>query len=147
MLAWDHGLCRAGLAVYVQALLGFQRRQARRLGVREGRSGSLTVIQRFGGALNLNIHFHTLVLDGVFTTSALDAVQFHQVASPTDAQVAHLVTSIRTRILRLLGRRGLGPEVDVSRPDTVVEGSRCWRASAARRYRGAWRWARERAPG
>lgn len=61
------------------------------------------------------------MLDGVFTTSALDAVQFHQVASPTDAQVAHLVTSIRTRILRLLGRRGLGPEADVSRPDPVVE--------------------------
>jgi hypothetical protein len=24
------------------------------------------VCQRFGGALNLNIHFHTLALDGVF---------------------------------------------------------------------------------
>ncbi len=48
VLAWDHGLCRAVLAVHVQALLGFQRRRARRLGVRDGRSGSLTVIQRFG---------------------------------------------------------------------------------------------------
>ena len=27
----------------------------------------MTVIQRFGGGLNLNVHFHTLVLDGVFT--------------------------------------------------------------------------------
>jgi Transposase zinc-binding domain len=53
VLAWDHGLCRAVLGVYVQVLLGFQRRRARRLGVRTGRSGSLTVIQRFAGALNL----------------------------------------------------------------------------------------------
>jgi len=28
--------------------------------------GCVTVIQRFGGALNLNIHFHTLLFDGVF---------------------------------------------------------------------------------
>ena len=26
----------------------------------------MTFVQRFGGALNLNVHFHTLVLDGVF---------------------------------------------------------------------------------
>ena len=30
------------------------------------RTGSLTFIQRFGGSLNLNIHFHTLFLDGVY---------------------------------------------------------------------------------
>jgi hypothetical protein len=123
MLAWNHGLCRAVLAVHVQALLGFQRRRARRLGVRDGRSGSLTVIQRFGGALNLNIHFHTLALDGVFTAAAPDAVQFHPLPPPTDAEVARLVTTIRARILRLLGRRGLGPDADVSRPDPVAEDS------------------------
>jgi hypothetical protein len=53
-LAWDHGLCRAVLAVYVRALLGFQRGRARRLGLGNGRSGSLTVVQRFGSALNVN---------------------------------------------------------------------------------------------
>lgn len=31
-LAWDHGLCRAVLAVYVRALLGFQRERAHHLG-------------------------------------------------------------------------------------------------------------------
>jgi hypothetical protein len=70
----------------------------------------------------LNIHFHTLVLDGVFT-SALDAVQFHALPPPTDADVPHLVTAIRARILRLLGRRGLGPDADVARPDPVAEDS------------------------
>jgi hypothetical protein len=28
-------------------------------------AGSVTIIQRFGGGLNLNVHFHTLLLDGV----------------------------------------------------------------------------------
>ncbi len=35
-----------------------------------GRTGTLTVIQRFGGGLNLNVHFHTLALDGVFVQSS-----------------------------------------------------------------------------
>ncbi|MBI2203438.1 MAG: transposase [Candidatus Rokubacteria bacterium] len=30
----------------------------------------MTVIQRFGGGLNLNVHFHTLVLEGVFVEGA-----------------------------------------------------------------------------
>lgn len=29
-------------------------------------SGAVTLIQRFAGALNLNVHFHLLVLDGVY---------------------------------------------------------------------------------
>jgi len=68
LLAWDHTLCRAVLAVYARALLSFQRRRARRRGLRDGYSGCVTVIQRFGGGLNLNVHFHTLVLDGVLPT-------------------------------------------------------------------------------
>jgi hypothetical protein len=65
LLAWDHGLARAVLGVSVRVLLGFQRYRAP-YGIRDGRSGSVTVIQRFGGGLNLNIHFHTLLFDRVF---------------------------------------------------------------------------------
>jgi hypothetical protein len=70
VLAWDHGLCRLVLGVSVRAVLGFQRWRARQLGVRDSRSGSVTAIQRFGGALNMNPHFHTLGPDGVFTFAA-----------------------------------------------------------------------------
>ena len=64
---------------------------------------------RFGGALNLNIHFHTLVLDGVFTTVGPEGVRFYPTPPPSDAEVARLLTTIRARILRRLRRRGLGP--------------------------------------
>ena len=53
MLGWDHKLCRAVLAVYIRALLGFLRRQARKSGVLNGQGGAVTVIQRFGSVLNL----------------------------------------------------------------------------------------------
>ena len=65
-LAWDHDLCRAVVAVYMQAVLGWLRRRARGDGVPDGRGGAVAVIQRFGGALSLNVHVHALVLDGVF---------------------------------------------------------------------------------
>ena len=65
-LAWDHVLCRAVVGVYLRAVLGWLRRRAQADGVPDGRGGAVAVIQRFGGALNLNVHVHALVLDGVF---------------------------------------------------------------------------------
>jgi hypothetical protein len=53
LLAWDHGLCRAVLAIYARALLSFVRRRAQQCGIPNGRSGAVTAIQRFGSAVNL----------------------------------------------------------------------------------------------
>jgi len=64
LLAWDHGLSRAVLAVHARALLDFSREQAQRQGIPVGRPGPVTAVQRFGAGLNLNVHFHTLALDG-----------------------------------------------------------------------------------
>jgi hypothetical protein len=48
LLAWDHALCRAVVAVDMRAVLGFLRRRAREAGVRNGRSGAVAFVQRFG---------------------------------------------------------------------------------------------------
>jgi hypothetical protein len=50
-LAWDHALSRAVLGVYARALLAFYAQAAHRRGVAGGRTRTVTVIQRFGGAL------------------------------------------------------------------------------------------------
>mgnify|MGYP003323324314 CR=1 FL=1 len=42
------------------------RQQARAQGYADARCGSVTFVQRFGSALNLNIHFQMLWLDGVY---------------------------------------------------------------------------------
>ena len=36
------------------------------LHLKDGATGAVTLIQRFGSALNLNIHFHILFLEGVY---------------------------------------------------------------------------------
>jgi hypothetical protein len=46
-------------------------------------TGAVTLIQRFGGSVNLNIHFHMLFLDGVYIDSAdRSRVRFRWVKAP-----------------------------------------------------------------
>ena len=106
-LAWDHPLCRAVLTIYTRALLGFERRRGRRRGIGDGRSGTVTAIQRFGGGLQLNVHYHTRLLEGVFATAPDGTMRFDPAPPPTDRDVAYLLAAIRTRIRRLLRRRGV----------------------------------------
>ena len=48
------------------------------------------MIQRFGGALNLNIHFHTLFLDGVYEF-AFDVIPTKDYSANTAYQVISLL--------------------------------------------------------
>ena len=107
----DHDLCRAVSGVAIRAVLGFLHRRARHKGVADGRSGAVVVVQRFGGALNLNLHLHALVLDGVFTNDD-GAVRFHAVPRLTREEVGQVVALIARRITRLLERRGLSGRAD-----------------------------------
>jgi hypothetical protein len=114
-MAFDHGLSRAVLGVYARVLCDAYARGAHVRGIRGGRTGSVTVMQRAGGGLNINPHFHTLVLDGVFRQAA-GRLEFHPTPGPSDAEVAEILSLIRDRIQRLLQRRGLAPEDDATRP-------------------------------
>jgi hypothetical protein len=69
--------------------------------------GSVTFVQRFGDALNLNVHFHALVPDGVYLVERDEKAIFLPVAPPGDKEVADLAERICLRIGRLLQRRGL----------------------------------------
>ena len=115
-LAFDHALCRAVLGVFIRTVLGWYRRRGRRAGIPEGQSGTVTVVQRFGSGLELNVHCHTLGLDGVFAPGADGTLRFHRLPPPTDADVARLVATIARRVERLLVRRGLVDDADALDP-------------------------------
>jgi len=53
-----------------------------RSGSGPGHGGSVTFVQGFGGALNLNVHFRTLDLDGVYTSEENQALRFHPAPPP-----------------------------------------------------------------
>jgi ribosomal protein S27E len=70
-------------------------------------TGAVTLIQRFGSALNLNIHFHMLFLDGVYVERPDGSLRFRWVKAPTSAELAHLTQTLARRIGRYLERQGL----------------------------------------
>lgn len=71
------------------------------------RTGSVTLIQRFGSALNLNIHFHMLFLDGVYVDRPNGSARFRWVKAPTSADLTRLAHTIAHRVGRFLEQHGL----------------------------------------
>jgi hypothetical protein len=70
-------------------------------------TGAVTLFQRFGSALNLNVHFHMLFLDGVYVERPDDTLHFRWVKAPSSAELAQLTQTLALRIGRYLERQGL----------------------------------------
>jgi hypothetical protein len=73
----------------------------------KAKGGAVTSVQRFGSAMNLNVHFHSLVLEGVYV-----GTRFYRAAPPSEEDLRRTVERVRDRIRRLLTRNGyaMGPE-------------------------------------
>jgi hypothetical protein len=98
-------LLRSVLAVYHRAISSFYKKKAKRLNLQGPQSGAISVVQRFGGALNLNVHFHTLFIDGVFHQNANGKLIFKEII-PDDEDILLLTRTLKTRINRILQKRG-----------------------------------------
>ncbi len=72
-----------------------------------GAAGAVTLVQRFGSALNLDVHFHMLFLDGVYRADGTDPPVFRPVAAPGANELQQLVEQIAARVGQVLERRGL----------------------------------------
>jgi ribosomal protein S27E len=75
--------------------------------LKDGATGAVTLIQRFGSALNLNIHFHILFLDGVYVYRDNRPPRFQRVKAPNKDELEDLVQLISQRVGRCLERQGL----------------------------------------
>ena len=93
--------------LFVESIFGLYRTRARRDGLRDGECGAVTFVQRFGGSLNLNVHMHVVVLDGVYVRDADHGVVFHTAQPPTFVELEAIVRRVRERDLVWLRRRGL----------------------------------------
>ena len=72
------------------------------------RTGAVTLIQRFGRALNLNIHCPMLFLDDVYIDCENESnTRFRWVKAPTSAELTQLTHTIAHRVGRFLERHGL----------------------------------------
>lgn len=56
--------------------------------VEDAQFGAATFIQRADSSIRLNVHFHCLVLDGVYVHDGEGQLHFHALPRPTPEQVA-----------------------------------------------------------
>lgn len=73
------------------------------------RLGAVAFIHRFGSTLNPHLHFHCVVIDGVFDAAAAGEVIFHAATGLDATAIAEVQAQVRRRLLRLFVRRGLLP--------------------------------------
>jgi hypothetical protein len=97
------------IGAFRRTVFAFQRRRARRAGLAAdgGRCGAVTVAQRFGSACELNVHLHSIVLDGVYVDVADGRPGFRPLPAPTAAELHALTAKVARKVIRLLQRRGL----------------------------------------
>ena len=79
---------------------------------RDAQLGALSFLHRFGSSLNPHFHFHTVVLDGVFSRAADGEVRFHEAALLQSEHWHELQHVVQRRVLRYFNRHGLLDEAD-----------------------------------
>lgn len=106
-LAYDKRLNTKVLNCIIRAISTFYKKRAKFLYVNENyKTGSIAVIQRFGGALNLNTHFHILFMDGVFNEQ-----DFFLPVIPQNEDIHKLVKTLKVRINKIFKKEGLSEEL------------------------------------
>jgi len=107
-MAYDLNLIAAIHNIFSQAVFASLRRRAgfSSLG-RRAKGDAVTFVQRFGDGLNLNVHFHTRALDGMYAEDDAGFLRFHNVGSPSDKEVLRVAGHISRRVEKLILRQGL----------------------------------------
>ena len=119
-MAYDAQLTSDILNVFIRALFGELRRRARELlALRSSQCGAVTFVQRFGDALNANVHFHCLAIDGVYAAGEEGRPGFHPLPAPEDEDVFRLTGLVSQRVQSLLKRRGFGEDTDPQQTDPL----------------------------
>ena len=89
---------------------------------------------RFGSSLNLTVHAHVLMLDGVYVTDPDSGEPtFVAVDPPTDDQIQHLIEQVAYRLIGLLQRRGV---LDDTQADAQADAEPVLAAIAAASIQG-----------
>ncbi len=95
-------------SIVKKELIRYFENRASALGVKDPLPGGISFIQRSGSALNLNVHFHILCLDGVYRPSQAGggAPKFMGFSPPSDEDICDLVEKISKKVIQHLRRKG-----------------------------------------
>jgi hypothetical protein len=81
------------------------------------KTGAVTLIQRFGGSLNLNVHFHQLFIDGTYELGPdQEPEAFHPSSAPRVKEIEVVLAQIIKRLTRYLERQKI-----ITRDNDILE--------------------------
>jgi hypothetical protein len=111
VLGYDRELCAAVLSAFVKELSRSYRHRAKRehdlANMSELHTGAITFVQRVDSAIRLNVHAHTLALDGVYIHDERQGeLRFLPLSEPTEQDVQELTERVAARIERVLRKAG-----------------------------------------
>jgi hypothetical protein len=119
-LAYDAQMVTDVLAIFTRTVFASLTRRASEFGaMQKAQCGAVTFIQRFGSALNLNVHLHMLCMDGVYAADDDGNPQFQVLLAPDDEEIVRLTKTLAERMSKFLVRRGLGPDSDPEESDSL----------------------------
>lgn len=109
LLVRNPDFLRKALAAYHRLISRHYESKARKYNLKNPKTGAVTVVQRFGGALNLNVHFHTIYIDGVFYENEYGEEAFREIV-PSHDEVVELNGKLKKRLTRLIEKFDLESE-------------------------------------
>jgi hypothetical protein len=98
--AYDARFLTEIIRAFARALGDRHRTWARSIALEPSEFAAITFVQRFGSSLNLNVHLHVVVVDGIFSREH-GALAFTPATPPTRAEMTGVVRRVRKRIEKL----------------------------------------------
>jgi len=137
-MARDPKLASAVLKIFMREVSRWVKRRARKAGARGAlKTGAVTVIQRFGSGLALNVHFHSVVTDGVFRVDTMASPAFFPTPAPRSEEVAEVVARVWEKAQPLMGAREDAQDEDQADAVSAIAGASVQSLIATGKRRGA----------
>ncbi|MBE7481569.1 MAG: transposase [Polyangiaceae bacterium] len=155
MLGYDRKLCAEVVSAFMaevdRSLRWRAKRQLGLASVADAHTGGVAAVQRTDSALRLNVHFHSLVLDGVYVHENDDPrspLEFRELDTPTRTDIAEVAARTAARVEKLLRAHGksLDPELVEDTPPELALDEPGLAACCRRRRAGPLRERRPRWP-
>jgi hypothetical protein len=103
LMAKDYKLITAVLGIVMRVLFAWQRKMAKRDGHRGAKTAAVAFIQRYGSALNCNVHPHVLLPDAVFVSGEeKETLAVIELSGPTDEDLQRVTEKIARRVSALI---------------------------------------------
>lgn len=93
--------------IYHDAIFARYGTWAKSQGLGKAPTGAVCHVQRFGSSINLHVHFHSMVLDGVFTRDDAGRPVFHPAPAPRADELEGILRRVHARAVSWLRRHGL----------------------------------------